>query len=32
MEIGADHLYLKHDGLSGSLYGGNKRFIRQMPG
>jgi hypothetical protein len=24
MEIGADHLYLKHDELSGSLYGGNK--------
>ena len=28
MEIGADHLYLKHDGLSGSLYGGNK--IRKL--
>lgn len=27
-EIGADHLYLKHDGLSGSLYGGNK--IRKL--
>lgn len=27
-EIGADHLYLKHDGLSGSIYGGNK--IRKL--
>jgi len=27
-EIGADHLYLKHDGLSGSTYGGNK--IRKL--
>ncbi len=28
MEIGVDHLYLKHDGLSGVLYGGNK--IRKL--
>jgi 1-aminocyclopropane-1-carboxylate deaminase/D-cysteine desulfhydrase-like pyridoxal-dependent ACC family enzyme len=27
-EIGADHMYLKHDGFSGSLYGGNK--IRKL--
>ena len=27
-EIGADHLYLKHDGLSGPIYGGNK--IRKL--
>ncbi len=27
-EIGADHLYLKHDGISGPLYGGNK--IRKL--